>query len=101
VADEIKKKYKQQKLEAEENKKFQEDIAHLMEAQQQEQGTGQTPQDIRAKAQELAERWLNMDYSSRRREMLQLRQQDEGLYSMAKEIMTTLRREQPGDPGAQ
>jgi hypothetical protein len=100
VTEEMKKKFKQQKIEAEETKKFQEDIAHLQEQKQQDSGQGQTPQDVQAKAQQLAEQWLNMDYTTRRQQMLQLRQQDEALYSMAKEIMTTLRRQSTSNPGA-
>lgn len=95
ISEEVKKKYKQQRVEMEEAKKFEEDMKELQSAQQQEQGQGATPQDVQTQAQQLAERWLNMDYSTRRKEMLQLRQQDEALYSMAKEIMTTLRRQAP------
>jgi len=101
AAEEIKKKFKQMKLEAEEQKKFEEKMSYIQESQQAEEGTGATPQDITGQAQQVAEQWLNMDYTSRRKSMNLLSQQDENLYSLAKEIMNRMRSQDASaqDPG--
>ena len=100
ISTELKKRFKQQKLEAEYQKKFEEEMKRMQEQDMQESPAGGvTPQDQQAQAQQVAEQWLNMDYTSRRQAMNQLAQQDEALYSMAKEIMTRLRRQASAQSG--
>jgi len=98
-SQEIKKKFKQQQLEQEEQKKFEEKMKVIQEQDQegQEAEGGETPEDVEQKAQQLAEKWLNMDYSSRKKEMAASAQEDPSLYAMAKVIMERLRRSSASD----
>lgn len=97
-SEEVKKKFKQQKLETEEGLKAQQELQRIQESYQQENGGGTTPQDIQGQAVQLAQQWLQMDEGQRRQSMDQMAKENETIYAVAKEVMERLRRQQGDQP---
>lgn len=94
--EEVKKKYKQQKMEMEEQMKFEEQMKKLQEQKSEESGQGTTPTDVQSQAEQLAQQWLQLDESTRRQQMDAAAKTNETVYALAKEIMARLRRQGGG-----
>jgi hypothetical protein len=98
-SEELKKKNRQQRLELEEQNKLVEETRALQQQAEAESGQGTTPDDVKGKAEQAAQQWLQMDDKQRKQSMEQMSKEDETVYALAKEIMQRLRRQEQPNQG--